>query len=487
MRDAFWRRPYIYLPHETDFFTARCTFVLMTTLTRELARFAASLTFEQLPGAVVSMAKQLTLDTLGTTLAASTLGAGCAEVVDVMARLGGPAESSIFGRTAKVAASNAAFANGALAHALNYDAVGAATGHTGVVCFAAPFALAEAAAPVSGSRYLTAVVAAAEVTARLTLAAHRGSKPVSSRILTGQYFSYFGAAAGAAHILGLDALHMHSTFGLALMQTAGSRQIVIGGDPPAKAVYGAFPSQAGVLAALLAQTGLQADIDAVAGVAGLYGIATDGAFDDRALIDGLGDDFAFLDVAFKPWPTSNHVTPFIEAAIELSTRYHLRPEDIATVEVVGPNHIVDWFEPMSERRRPSNAASAANSTMFAVAKVFLHGNVSLSDFTAAGLRDEQALQLADRITYRLDERVAAGCVSVRTADGREREVCVDKALGDPLRPMSQDRLESKFRDCCAHARDVSPEDASRLIGLIDTLETLDDVACIAAAPSRRSS
>jgi 2-methylcitrate dehydratase PrpD len=456
-------------------------------LTRKLAAFAATLTFEQLPPAVVQTAKQLTLDTLGTTLAGGTLGDGCAEVVDVMARLGGPAESSIFGRVGKVAATNAAFANGALAHALNYDAVGVETGHTGVVCFAAPFALAQARAPVSGTRYLTAVVAAAEVTARLTRAAHRGANPVSSRILTGQYFSYFGAAAGAAHILGLDTERMHGSFGIALMQSAGSRQIVIGGDPQAKAIYGAFPSHAGVLAALLAQAGLQADIDAVAGRAGIYGIATDGAFDEGALIDGLGDDFAFLDVAFKPWPTSNHVTPFIEAAIDLAARHHVRLEEIDAVELLGPPHIVDWFEPILERKRPSNAASAANSTMFAVAKAFLHGNVSLSDFTPAGLREEAALHFADRITYRLDERVAAGCVRLHTTAGRELEVCVEKALGDPSRPMSRDRLEAKFRDCCAHARSVSPEDASCLIGLIDTLESLDDVACIASPSPRRSS
>jgi 2-methylcitrate dehydratase PrpD len=450
------------------------------TLTRILAEFAASARFEQLPPGVVRLAKAVTLDTFGTALAATTLGAGCAEVVAVMARMGGPCESTMIGHAGKVAAPQAAFANGALAHALNYDAVGEETGHTGVACFAAPLALAEALAPVSGERLLTAVVVAAEVTARLMRGATHGGARISKRILSGQYFSYLGAAAGAAHVAGLDAAQTHSAFGLALMQAAGSRQIVIGGDPPAKAIYGAFPSHAGVLAVLLARAGLVAEIDAVDGEAGIYGIATGGAFDAYAIVAELGRTFAWTAVQFKPWATSNHVAPFVEAALDLRARFDLRADDVASVELAGPSRIRDWFEPVGERRRPANAASAANSAMYAVAKALAHGAFTLADVTADGLRDETALALADRITYRLDDAIAGGCVSLRTHGGRQVETRVDRAIGDPSRPLSRERLEAKFRDCASHARGVAPAAATALIALIDRLETLTDVASLTA-------
>jgi len=422
------------------------------------------------------LAKQLTLDTLGTALAATTLGEGCREVVDVMSALGGKPESTILGCGLKVCAPNAAFANGTLAHALNYDAIGKETGHTGVVCLTAPLAIADAAAPVSGRRFLTAAVVAAEVTARVTLAAAKGGGQVSPRILAGQYFGYFGAAAGAGHILGLGAAAMHSAFGLALMQVSGSRQVVIGGDPPAKAVYGAFPNHGGVLSALLARTGLHAEIDALDGEAGFFGLATGGRFDAAALVDGLGERFLFLGTQFKPWPTSGHVAPFIEASIELATRYDLEVADLEAVELVGNPRFRDWFEPADERRRPSNAAAAANSTMFAAAKALAHRDVVLADFTSAGLRDDVVLTLTDRITYRLDDRVQGGLVIVRTADGRRLEAAVEKPLGDPSRPMSRDRLEAKFRDCCSYAPSLSSNDVRALVAFIDTLEDADDVS-----------
>jgi 2-methylcitrate dehydratase PrpD len=446
------------------------------TFTLQLARFAAELAYDAVPPAVVRLAKQLTLDTLGTALAATQLGAGCREVVDVVRALGGTPESTIIGqRAVKVSAPNAALANGALAHALNYDAGGPETGHTGVVCLAAPLAIAEAAAPVDGRRFLAAVVVAAEVTARLTQAAERGGGQVSPRLLAGQYFGYVGAAAGAGRLLGLDAAAMHSAFGLALMQTAGSRQIIIGGDPPAKAIYGAFPNHAGVLAALLARAGLDAQIDALDGEAGLFGLAAGGRFDAAALTDGLGEHFALTAVQFKPWPVSGHVSPFVEAAIELANRFDLAPAQIAGIELLGSARYRDWFEPVAERRRPANPAAAANSTLFAVAKALAHRTVALADFTAPGLRDEAALMLADRTTYRLDDRATGGVVAVRTVDGRRLEVEVEKPLGNPARPLSQQHLEAKFRDCCSYAP-LSAAEVGALLDFIDHLEDAADVS-----------
>jgi 2-methylcitrate dehydratase PrpD len=450
------------------------------TATQRLAGFAAGLTFGQLPPPVVDLAKQLTLDTLGTALAATSLGAGCAEVVSVMETLGGKPESTLLGRTQSIGAMNAACANGALAHALNYDAIGPETGHTGVVCFAAPFAVAEAVAPISGKQFLTAAIVAGEVTARLTRAAVRGGGKLSNRVLGGQYFGYFGAAAGAARVLRLDASQMHSAFGLALMQTAGSRQVVIGGDPPAKAIYGAFPNQAGVLAALLAQAGLDARIDALEGEAGIFGLATDGRFDADSITTDLGRDYVVAGVQFKPWATSAHVVPFIEAALDLRSNLDARGPDIESIELAGDPHIRDWFEPLAERRRPSNGASAANSTMFAVAHAFVHGAVPLSAFSAEGLRDENVLQLADRITYQLVGGFAGGGVTVRFRDGRVAEAHVEKPLGGPSRPMSRERIEAKFRDCCTHAPFLPPGVPDTLIALIDRLETISDISALRA-------
>lgn len=451
--------------------------------TGALASFAASLRYDDLPAPVVAMVKRLVLDTLGVSLAATTLGPGCREAVSVMRDLGGAPESTILCHVPKLAAPNAAFANGALAHALNFDPIGADVGHIGVVCLAAPLAAAEAAGGVSGRTFLAACAAACEVTARATAAVTRLRRPLGGNILAGQLFGYFGAAVGAGRALGLEATAMRDALGLALMQAAGSMQVVLDGDPPAKAIYGAFPNQAGVLAALLSQAGLGASCNAVAGPAGLFGMFHDGAFDADALTGGLGATFLLMETGFKPWPTSLHAHPFIEAAAEISG-HGLRPHEIDAVEVVGHSRLRAWCEPLDRRRRPENAAAAGNSIPFCTAKALVQGNVTLGDLTDQGLRDAAAIAVAERTVFRPDDRITGGAVTVAMRDGRNLEAGVETPLGDHARPMTDGQLAEKFRDCCRHAvAPLSHAEVQELIDLVANLERLDDIGRLATMAS----
>src|SRR5262249_27065498 len=160
----------------------------------------------------------------------TTLGDGCREAIAVARRLGGPPESSILGTDARVCATHAAFANGALVHALNYDPIGSEIGHVGVICLPAPLALAQASGRASGKELLAAACVAGEVCARVTAAISRTGRRPSEKFLSGQLLTHFGAAAGAGRMLGLDGDAMESALGLALMQMSGSRQVVLSGD-----------------------------------------------------------------------------------------------------------------------------------------------------------------------------------------------------------------------------------------------------------------
>ena len=441
-------------------------------LTRRVAEFSATLGYEDLPPPVVAHVKRIVLDSLGTALAASTLGAGCAEVVALARSLGGNAESTILGSSAKVSALHAAFANGALTHALNYDPIGPEVGHVGVACLPAVLAVAQRQR-LSGKEFITAAAVAAEVTARVTAAIARTGRRPSERFLAGQLLGYFGAAAGAASALRLPPEQAHSALGLALMQASGSMQVVLSGDPPAKAIYGAFPNFGGTQAALLAQAGISAEVQALEGKAGLYGLIYDGEYRHEALVDGLGKDFLLLGTAFKPWPTSVILHPFLEAASRLAGA---DVGEVREVCVTGDRHIEPWCEPLAERRRPSNPAAAANSVPFGVAKMLCHGDVSLGDFTGEGLRDERALAVAAATRYKLDESVRGAVVSIVTCDGRTLHAEVEHPLGHPTRPVPDTRLETKFRDCCRYA--ASPVDAGALLEKLRRLELLPEAAAL---------
>ena len=459
---------------------------MVATPTIALSEFAAGLKFSDLPADVVANVKLMILDALGCAIAATTLGDGCRETMAVMRSLGGAPESTIIGTGDKVSAPNAAFANGALVHALNYDPIGGEIGHVGVVCLVAPLAMAEASGRISGAEFVVASAVACEVSARITAAIARTGRRPSEKFLSGQLLSYFGAAAGAGRILKLNAAQMRSALGLTLMQMAGSRQVVLSGDPPAKAIYGAFPNQAGVLAALLAKQGLGADCDVIGGAAGLYPMIYGGQCDLNALTGGIGKEFLLNDVEFKPWPTSNHVHSFIEAAGNIT---RLDPSAIEAVEVLAPSELRPWCEPLEKRRRPDNPAAAANSIPFCVAKSLVHGSVKLKDFTPEGLRDQAALAIAERTTCSFDDEAKGAVVKIRVAGGQEHRATVQTPLGHKSRPVSRERLVEKFRDCCSHAaQPMTSESIQEIVELIDGLAELDDVRRIAnlAGSGRRS-
>jgi hypothetical protein len=53
-------------------------------------------------------------------------------------------------------------------------------------------------------------------------------------------------------------------------------------------------------------------------------------------------------------------------------------------------------------------------------------------------------------------------------------------LGHPSRPISDERLRDKFRDCCRHALNpIAPSAIEDMIDSIDALDRLDDVGRLA--------
>jgi 2-methylcitrate dehydratase PrpD len=446
-----------------------------TRPTQAFAEFASTLTLDDVPAATVNLTKRIILDTLGCALAATTLGDGCRETIDVMRRLGGSPESTILGSSAKIPAPHAAFANGALVHALNYDPIGIETGHMGVVCLSAPLAAAEAAGGVSGREFLLSSIVACEICARVNAAIARTRRQPSERFLSGQLLSYFGATAGAGRAFGLTPVQMHSALGLALMQMAGSRQIVLQGDPSAKAIYGAFPNQAAITSALLAKAGLRADCDVIGAPAGLYPMIYQGEYDAGTLTEGLGTLFLLNEVEFKPWPASNKVNIFVEAAIEIANS-GLSTTDISAIEILAHEKFRPWCEPIEKRQRPTNAAAAANSIPFCVAKALSRGDLVLDDLVSDGLKDPVATGLASQTICRLNSEEQVPTLVVTCRDGRRMKATVQAPLGSPARPISETMLRKKFIGCCSHSTvPLGEAQAKEIAASIYDLQELDDI------------
>jgi 2-methylcitrate dehydratase PrpD len=445
----------------------------------ELADFAAGLTFDRLPDEVVSTLRNIVLDTMGTTLAANTMGGACRQLVDMGAAAGGAPESTVMGFGLRVPAAAAALANGAMAHALNYDDT--RSGHLGPTSVPPALAAAERRGGVSGRQLIVALAAGNELMARLCLAVEKGERARGeARPQPTQMPGYFNAAVSAGLVLGLDAGGLLSAMSVALMQAAGNRQPVLEGTA-AKVLYTGFACHGGILGALLAERGVAAQCAVLEGEAGLFSTFYNGVYEREPLVAGLGDEFHLLDVGFKPWPISANVHPFIEASLELRRQHGIEPSQVQAIHVQGGDHLRPWLEPASMRRTPRVAVEAEDSIYFGVAKALTNGNLVLADFTAEGLRQPESQRLSELVTYTLDPALrGTGIISVRLRDGSSFERRVDASLGRPARPLSRDALVAKFLDCAGHAElPLGAATLDRVVDQVEHLETVEDVASLA--------
>ena len=109
---------------------------------RKLARHAATLRYEAIPGELLELTKQCVLDTLGVAIGASGVNEEATLVHEYVRDLGGREEATLWGFGGKAPAPWAAMVNGSLGHMLDYDDVSDG-GHVSISTIPPGFAIAE--------------------------------------------------------------------------------------------------------------------------------------------------------------------------------------------------------------------------------------------------------------------------------------------------------------------------------------------------------
>ncbi|MDB6082917.1 MAG: hypothetical protein JWN43_798 [Gammaproteobacteria bacterium] len=306
------------------------------TVTAELIKFARSLRYEDLPEPVIHAAKRYILDTLGCAVAGHQTDKGRIAVATIGA-LGGTREARILGSGQRVSATNAAFANGELTNALDYDAI------PHIPPFVLPPLLAMAEKTrASGKSLLLAVVIAHEVAARLSAAAGQhaagADEDVPHPVWGINDESIMAAAAGLASLLRLDEAAALSAIGLAGYycpprssddwQTQSPLTMV-------KYTPAGWICQGAVTAALLAQagfTGAPAVLDGRTGFPFYYGWD---AWKPQAATAGLGQIWRIQTVDFKPYACCRFLHSQVDCMVTLVDKHGLRPEQIEKITSVG--------------------------------------------------------------------------------------------------------------------------------------------------------
>jgi 2-methylcitrate dehydratase PrpD len=455
-----------------------------------LADFAARLQLEDVPSAVVAHTKQAVLDTLGVALAGAGLGEGIAEIVRFAAAQGaGTAEATIWSTGQRVAAGAAALANATIARALDYDDIlESPQVHVSVCVVPAAFAIAERQpAPVDGKALLSALVVGSELQCRLAAAIRGRGASAFPVMQPTQLFGYFSAAAACGRVLALTPEAMQSAFGLALMQAAGTQEMVVhSARSVGKSLYAAFSNQGGLTSAVMAQYGVLAQGAAFGGQAGLFQAYYGGRYDPDSLVADLGTSFVSLQRCIKAMPGTLVSHAFVEAAQAIMARDALTPSAIAEIRA----HVGPWgqtmCEPLEMRRKPPSASAAMNNIPFMVAKAVANGTVALHDFDADGRRQAEARRMAERFHYVLEPALAdptglePGVLDIVTHDGRVHSARTDKPRGHPSRPLTFDEVAEKFRANACHApARLAPAEIEAIIARVRHLEDMPDVGELA--------
>lgn len=445
-----------------------------TGLSDTIAAFVAGQRFEHLPASTVAAAKRVLLDASGAIWAASGL-AREVEPFIALARSGGAGPCAILGTGDRVSAPMAALANGAMAHAIDYeDAFDRAPGHPNASLVPALIALAQAEGPVSGERLITALAVGCEVSCRMGLSLRRPMEAggwYPPPILAG-----FGAVAGAASLLGLNAGQVRDALSLTLCQVTMPGEIKHSPGTVIRAVREAFPAQAAVQSVLLARAGVAGFEAPLEGKAGFFALYAGGEYDPAELTKGLGERFLIEHLTFKPWPSCRGTHAAIELALDLREQHTIDPARIARIEVECDSIQRMLVEPLARKAAPANAIDAKFSIPFTCALALARGRVGLDDFDAASLQDPLILDLAAKIVPIVDENAArqpgsGGALRIEMDDGQLFAGDVANARGCPERALSMHDQIAKFVVCLARAR--QPRDAAQAAALADTILSID--------------
>lgn len=447
-------------------------------VTRELAQFTAKAKFEDLPSHVVEHAKIAVLNILGAALGGFKTTIGERHIQLAKNTAGTVSQSTIIGDGAKVACPFAAYANGNLAFALDYEDVVMYCIHAGPIVIPAALATAEKTG-ASGSDFLNAVVLGYEIGTRIGISmqpsAERGSK------VWGQQYTPFAACVASGKLLGLNEEQMDAAFGItgtySTVPSAYKYFGIVNETRPMREVklgWG-WMSMIGVFSALSADIGFGGGYGMLDGDEGFWIMAGSDKCEFEKMTAGLGTEYLIMQTDFKVHPSIAWNHPPHIALKQLVEENDLKPDDIRLVRLkgLGAERIADY--------NPSGPVDAMFSLPYTVATTIMREPLLPDLYSDAKINDPVVQSLlkkiqvepdpeADRIWF--EEQKMQYSLEVFLQDGRRLKTKAEFPKDKPA--ITGKDIEKKFRDLASLT--LSSERVDQVVETVAQLEKLEDIA-----------
>ena len=374
-------------------------------VTRDIVRFVNEAECRDLPDDAIAATKLAILNILGTCLGGTRTKIGSLHIDLAREMGGGNAQGTIIGDGSRVSMPLAAYANGNLSFALDWEDTLSYITHPGFITVSCGLAAGELLGS-SGSDLLLAVALGYEVIGRMGPAmqptAERGAQ------VFGEQYHPIAGAITAGRLFGLDDDQMDAAIGIAgtyapvpsahkyfgvVSETRPMREVKLG--------WG-WMCMAAALAAQSASRGFGGGHGILDGDRGFHVMAGSDRVDVERMTRGFGTEWLITNVEPKVFPAIARNTPPHMATAALVAEHRIAPDDVARVTVRGmQKSAVADFDPRS-------AVDAQFSLPYAVVMALIGEPVTPAMFAEDRLFDPQVRRLLGLID--LDHDVAADAI-----------------------------------------------------------------------------
>ena len=416
-------------------------------VTKILSSFIASARPLDLTPTILTKLREAVLDFIGVTVSAGFFLESTPSMLAAISALGGSrgGSSTVFTKGRTFLPQYAALLNAAFGHSMDFDdtyADGAL--HAGVTVIASAFAQAESTPETLGlsNKFLLSIAVGYEITCRIgrelgTASYCRGFHNTSTA-------GIFGAIATLSVLKGLPAATVEMAFGLAGSKAAGSMQYLENGSWN-KRLHPGFAAHDAFLCVALAECGVVGAKKALEGKFGHLQAYSPGSKDLRRLVDGLGEQWCFLDSALKPFPACRMTHGYIEMAADIASAWQGRIESIILTSTPANFPIVG--APTPNNVHPENTVDAQFSAYYQTAHAYLYGaNTGWKAYDPMRMTDEKIHEICSQITVVADDKleILGSTMTVNFADGTSTERKVPFPLGEKVHPFTEEAAFAKF-------------------------------------------
>ena len=440
------------------------------TISQKLAQFFCAIRYEDLPDDLVYRLKTFFLDWLASAFAGVSQPP-TQSMLSLAEDMKGSSEATVIPTNSGHLSLIAALVNGASSHVMEMDDLHRQSiFHPAASILPAVFAAGEKG-HVSGRDLILGILTGYETGIRTALAAGKSHYEYWHTTAT---CGTFGAAAGAAKVLGLDTGPFVWALGSAGTQSSGLWEFLTEGAM-SKQLHPGKSSMNGLLSVLLAQKGFTGSSSIFEGEKGFLK-ATSDDYDLDILTDGLGETFHTARNSIKYYASCGHTHSAIEAALKAWGDKHADVKDIQSVTI----HIYQEALDLLEAVEANTPYLAKFNIPFCVSTALNYGHVDLDDFSDGRLKNTELLRLMGRISLNADPELTRlypqkwpSRVEIKLENGKRYSGYCEYPKGDPENPFSEKELIEKFKKLCGNI--LTDGKKERIIDSVLNLEEMDDV------------